>query len=122
LAEERPDPLLVAAALAEDLVAALAFEVAPLLDEDGGDVELVGDDTKMRAQGEADLLGRRELVRDRVEAGMEGARALAHRLVEQVLLRGDVRVERALLDAERVGDLADRRAVVALLRKQASCF
>src|SRR3954465_7292328 len=49
---------------------------------------------------------------------MERPRALRHRLVEQVLLRGDVRVERALLDAERLGDLADRGAVVALLREQ----
>ena len=48
---------------------------------------------------------------------MERSRPSGHRLVEQVLLRLDVRVERALLDAERLGDLADRGAVVALLAR-----
>ena len=41
LAEERADALLVAAALGEELLAALAFEVAPLADEHGRDVELL---------------------------------------------------------------------------------
>ena len=49
---------------------------------------------------------------------MERLRALAHRLVEQVLLAVDVGVERALLDADRVGEVADRRAVVALLGEE----
>src|SRR3954469_12397392 len=53
---------------------------------------------------------------------MERPRALRHRLVEQVLLRGDVRGERALLDAKRLRDLADRGAVVALLREQPRGF
>ena len=56
--------------------------------------------------------------RDRIEAGVKGARAFGHRLVEQVLLRADVRVERALLDPHRLGEIADRGAVVALLREQ----
>jgi hypothetical protein len=50
---------------------------------------------------------------------MEGAGPFAHRLVEELLLAFDVRVERALLDAERVGEIADRRAVVALLGEEA---
>ena len=50
---------------------------------------------------------------------MEGLRALPHRLVEEVLLALDVGVERALLDADRVGEGADGRAVVALLGEEA---
>jgi hypothetical protein len=50
---------------------------------------------------------------------VEGARPLEHRLVEELLLPLDVGVERALLDAERVGEVADRRAVVALLGEEA---
>jgi hypothetical protein len=73
----------------------------------------------MRAQSEADLLGRRKLVRNRVEPRVERASAFGHRLVEQVLLRADVGVERALLDAHRVGEVAYRGAVVALLREEA---
>ena len=118
LAEESPEPLFVAAALGHDLVVPLALEVAPLADEDGRDVELVGDDTQVRAQREPDLLRRRQVVRDRVEGGVERVRALAHRLVEQILLRLGMRVERALLHAHRLGEIAHRRAVVALLGKE----
>ena len=49
---------------------------------------------------------------------MERLGALPHRLVEQVLLPVDVGVERALLDADRVREGADRRAVVALLGEE----
>jgi hypothetical protein len=45
--------------------------------------------------------------------------ALAGDLPEQVDLRLDVGVEGALLDAERLGEVADRGAVVALLGKEA---
>jgi hypothetical protein len=62
------------------------------------------------------------VVGDRVKRLVKRARALAHRLVEQVLLGVDVRVERALLDAEGLGELADRRAVVAPLREEADGF
>ena len=48
LAEERAEALLVAAALGDEGVAALALEVAPLADEDGRDVELLGDDAEVR--------------------------------------------------------------------------
>jgi hypothetical protein len=50
---------------------------------------------------------------------VEGARPIAHRLVEELLLALDVGVERSLLYAERVGEVADRRAVVALLCEEA---
>src|SRR6266516_3357087 len=49
---------------------------------------------------------------------MKSAGAFGHRLVEQVLLRADVRVERALLHAHRLGEVADRGAVVTLLGEQ----
>jgi hypothetical protein len=50
---------------------------------------------------------------------MKGLGALAADLPEQVGLRLDVRVERALLDAEGVREVADRGAVVALLCEEA---
>ena len=59
------------------------------------------------------------VVGDRVQRGVEGGRTVHQRVEEQVLLRGDVRVERALLDAERLGEVADRGAVVALLGEEA---
>ena len=49
---------------------------------------------------------------------MEGDRAVVRDLPEQVGLRVDVGVERALLDAHRLGQVADRRAVVALLGEE----
>jgi hypothetical protein len=118
LAEESPDPLLVPAPLGDELLAARAFEIAPLLDEDGGDVQLLGDDVEVRAQRAAELLGRGERFRDGVERGVERRRPVAGDLPEQVLLRLDVRVQRGLLDAERLREVADRRAVVAALGEQ----
>jgi hypothetical protein len=49
---------------------------------------------------------------------MEGLGALARDVPEQVGLRLDVRVERALLDAERLGEIADGCAVIALLGEE----
>ena len=96
----------------------LVLEVSPFLHEDGGDVELLAVYAQVRAQRQPDLLRRPEDVRDRIEAGMERACPFAHRLVEQVLLRVDVRVERALLHSEGLRDFANRCAVVTLLREQ----
>ena len=118
LAEQLADALLVAPALRDELVQPRPLEVAPFLDEDSRDVELLGNDAQVAAKGEPDLLGRRRVVRDRIECGVKGCRALAQRLPEQVLLRGDMGVERALLHAQGLGDVADRRAVIALLREQ----
>ena len=119
LAEERAEPLLVAAALGDELRAALALEVAPLAHEDGRDVELLGDDLEVRAQRGADPLDDRPLVGHRVERGVERLRSLARDLPQQIGLRLDVRVDRSLLHAHRLGEVADRRAVVALLREEA---
>jgi hypothetical protein len=44
--------------------------------------------------------------------------SLARDLPQEVDLRLDVRVERALLDAEGLREVADRGAVVALLGKE----
>jgi hypothetical protein len=44
--------------------------------------------------------------------------ALARDVPEQVGLRLDVRVERPLLDAERLRQIADGRAVIALLGEE----
>jgi hypothetical protein len=49
---------------------------------------------------------------------VEGFGTLARDLPEQVRLPFDVRVERALLDAERLGEVADGGAVIALLGKE----
>src|SRR4029079_11585455 len=86
---------------------------------DGRDVELLGNDAQVAAQHEANALGHGRRLRKVVQHAVERLGALAHGLVEQVLLRVDVRVERALLDAHRLGQVADRRAVVALLGEQA---
>src|SRR5207253_1796735 len=118
LSEESAEPLLVAPALAHDLLAALALEIAPLADEDRRDVELLGDDAEMAPQRQTDLLGGRRVLGQGVERAVERRRTLSHRLVEQVLLRVDVVVERALLHAERLGEIADRGAVVALLGEE----
>src|SRR5438093_7840453 len=67
LAEQLSDPFLVTAALGDELLAPVALEVAPLLNEDGGDVELLGDDPEVAAQRESDLLRRRQVLGDRVE-------------------------------------------------------
>src|SRR5215207_5412652 len=47
LAEQPTDPLLVAAALGQELERALALEVPPLAREHGGDVELLGNDAQV---------------------------------------------------------------------------
>ena len=119
LAEERAEPLLVAAPLGDELLPPLALEVAPLAHEHRRDVELLGDDAEVRAQRGADPLDDRPFVGHAVERGVERDRALARDLPEQVGLRLDVRVERALLHAHRLGEIADRRAVVALLGEEA---
>jgi hypothetical protein len=49
---------------------------------------------------------------------MKRIRTLSGDFPEQIGLRVDVGVERALLQAERLGEVADRRAVVAPLRKE----
>ena len=103
---------------AEAFHAALAFEVPPLADEDRRDVELLGDDAEMSAQRRPDSLHDRPLVRHLVEREMERLGALAGDVPEQVGFRLDVRVQRALLDAERFGEIAHGRAVVALLGEE----
>ena len=50
---------------------------------------------------------------------MERRRTLAGDVPEEILLAGDVVVERGLLQAERVGEVGERRALVALLGEQA---
>jgi hypothetical protein len=49
---------------------------------------------------------------------MERLSALARNVPKQVRLRLDVGVERPLLDAERLGEIADGGAVVALLGEE----
>src|SRR5919198_764727 len=72
----------------------------------------------MGAQGEADLLGRAELLGNPVQRGVERLGALACDLPEEVRLRLDVGIEGALLHPHRLGEVADRRAVVALLGEE----
>ena len=71
-----------------------AFEVPPFADEDGCHVELLGDDAQVAAESKPDLLRGAKLFRNRVQSRVEGVGAVAHRLVEQVVLRVDVGVER----------------------------
>jgi hypothetical protein len=64
----------------------------------------LGDDTEMPAKCSADALHDRALV--------------GHLVEREVGLRLDVRVERPFLDAERLSEIADRRAVIALLGEE----
>jgi hypothetical protein len=80
----------------------------------------LGDDTEMPAKCSADALYDRPLVGHVVEREMERLGALARDVPEQVGLRLDVRVERPFLDAERLSEIADRRAVIALLGEEPS--
>src|SRR5262249_47582350 len=98
--------------------APVTVEIAPLAHPHRRHVELVGDDPEVRPEREPDLLGRGQLIRDRVERTVEGDGTLAQCLVEQVLLRVDVGVDRALLYTHRLGQVADRGAVVPLLGEQ----
>ena len=72
----------------------------------------------MPPQRKPDALGRRCLGRDGVERGMEGLGALPRHLPEQVLLGGDVVVERRLLHAQLRGQVGERRALVATLGEE----
>src|SRR5262249_47365621 len=118
LAEELADPLLVPPPLGEKRVSPLAGEVPPLADEDRRHVELLRDQLQVRAQRQPDPLRDWKLLGDRVKRRVEGGGPGASDLPEQVLLRIDVRIERALLHAQRRREVADRRAVVALLREE----
>jgi hypothetical protein len=79
---------------------------------------LLGHDAQVAAESESDLLRGPKLLRNRVESRVEGIGAVAHRLVEQIVFRVDMGVERALLDTHRLGQITDRCAVVALFCKQ----
>ena len=116
--EERTDPLLVPPALGDELLAPLALEVAPFPDEDRGDVELLRNDPQVRTKRGADAVEDGTVLRKRVECGVEGLGALPRHLPEEVGLGVDMGIERAFLEAERLGEVADRRAVVALLREE----
>jgi hypothetical protein len=49
---------------------------------------------------------------------VERGRALRGDLPEEILLRGDVVVERRLLHSERIGQIGQGRALVALLGEE----
>jgi hypothetical protein len=72
----------------------------------------------VRTERGADPLDDRAVVGDGVECAVERLRPFARDLPQEVGLRLDVRVERPLLDAERLGEVADRGAVVALLGEE----
>ena len=118
LAEERAEALLVTPALAQELLRPLALEVAPFANEDRRDVELLCDDTKVGAEREPDSLGRGSVVGDGIQRLVERPGSLVDGLEEQILLGVDPGVDRRLLDAERLRQVADRRAVVALLGEE----
>jgi hypothetical protein len=72
----------------------------------------------MSAKRGPDALDHRPFVGHLVERQMKRLGPLTGDVPEQVGLRLDVGVERPLLDAERRGEIADRRAVVALLGEE----
>ena len=104
--------------LGDEPLAPLAFEVAPLAHEHGRDVDLLPDDREVRPQREADPLARGSRGRDRVEGCVERLGALPRDRPEQILLGGDVVVERRLLHAELLGQVGQRRPLVAPLGEE----
>src|SRR5262245_1867135 len=99
LPKDRLKAFFVAAALGDERLTPLPLEVAPLADEHRRDVELLRDDTQVRAERGLDLLCRAQLLGDAVERLVEGDRTVARDFPEQVRLRLDVGVQRPLLDA-----------------------
>jgi hypothetical protein len=71
------------------------------------------------AKGCTDPLDDRALLGHRIERRVKGLRTLARDLPQEVCFRVDVRVERALLQAERFSQIADGGAVIPLLREKA---
>ena len=96
----------------------LAFEVAPLPREDGRDVELLGNDSEMSAQRMPHPVGSGRILRHRVERRVECIRSLTHRLEQELLLGSGERVQRALLDAERLRERVHRRPVEPALGEE----
>ena len=74
-----------------------------------GELEVAAEAEQLRLEPRLPL---RRRLRHRVA---DAAVQVAHELVEDLLLRREVEVERALRDAGRLGDLHDRRVVVAEL-------
>ena len=119
LAEERAPALLVAPALGDDLVAMLALEVTPLPGEHRRDVELLGDDAEMTAQRRSHAFDWPRASSGTASRAAWKARAPSRIVcVEELLLRADQRVERPLLNAERLGERVHRRAVETALGEE----
>src|SRR5207245_1951031 len=92
--EQGSEPLLVPAPLGDELLPALALEVAPFADEHRRDVELLGDHAQVRAQRRPDPVDDGPLVGNPVQPGMECGSALARHLPEEVG-QGGGQVEKA---------------------------
>ena len=120
LAEEIAHPLLVASALGDELLAALALEIAPFAHEDGRDVEL----RRRRRRGARAARG--GCARTRAASAGTPSRpawkaSAPSRATSQSRSSFESmwRVQRALLHAERLGEVGERRAVVAPLGEEA---
>ncbi len=127
VADRGPEAGLVGVATPRDVVAPAAIERAPLVDEDAGPLDVVGDDPDVgpdeRDQVDAGAEHQRARVGrlDRVGGGLEpGGRPLDDR-PQDFLLRGDVGVQARALDVDRARDVAHARPRVAVLVEERAC-
>ena len=127
VADRLAEARLVGVATPRDVVAPAAIERAPLVDEDAGPLDVVGDDPDVgpderdqvdaRAEHERARVGRL----DGVGRGLEpGGRPLDDR-PQDFLLRGDVGVQAGALDVDRARDVAHARPRVAMLVEERAC-
>jgi len=84
----------------------------------GATLAVNGDDPQVGPKRGPDPLEHGPVLWNPVEGSVEGLGSLAGDLPEEVGLRVDVGVQRAFLHAERLGEVADRGAVVALLGEE----
>jgi len=89
------------------------------LEPDRGHVKLALHHRQVGPEGQLEPFPGSRRVRQRVQRGVEGRRPGQGDVGEQVGLVADMRVQRALLDAQRGREVVDRRAVVAALREHA---
>ena len=119
LLDQRPEALVVAAALRAHLLVLLRAQMVHRPEEDHRVVEVVdGRDDDVRGRRPQPLLDRRVGVRERVEPLLLEAQHPRVHLVQQVVLGAEVVVERALGDAGRLDDLLHGGAVVAALGEE----
>ena len=122
--DRRAEARLVGVAAARDLVAPVALQRAPLVDEHAGPLDVVGDDADVRPDERDQVHATTEHQRarvgclDRIGGGLELRGHLLDDRPQDVLLGRHVGIQAGALDVDRPGDVAHARAGVATLAEQ----